>query len=158
MLRALALLALLAGAARGQAITWRYTDDLTPTCPSALGQPKLDSPAGFNCFLSDPAGAVTLQWQLFTPGAGVMLVLSVDQSRTYYPPCMLVPPDVWLVSSAAGTYGQCRFMLTVPTQLPLSVVPLGVTLMAIGQVVELAAAPLPPVMVSSYVITIEAMR
>src|SRR5678815_4811221 len=90
-------------------VTWRFTDDGIPTCPSLIGQPEMKDPLGltWNPQYSSN-GTISITWQFFDSRSAVMLVMSTDMSRAYWPPCMLVPPDVVLVGGCTGG-GECRF-------------------------------------------------
>jgi hypothetical protein len=155
MLRALALLAMLAGVARSQAITWRFTEIQAFGCPSQVGQPGID-PAQQRYPITSWAGSVTITWRNFDANQPVILVASAGPPVPWWTPCVAVQPDLTLVGITTP-WGWARFMWLVPTTAPLSVVPVGITMMGAGQVVELAWTSIAP-MASSNVFTIESMR
>lgn len=147
--RILLLLLLLAGAARGQAITWRFTEDPTTTCPGPFGNPTMESSPQLSA-----GGSVSIVWGKFSPNAPVMLWLSTDQSRTFFPACMLVPPEI-VLTGATGADGSVRFTWQVPVNPPLAIVPFGVHMLGVAQAVEIGT--IPPA-VTSHVVNIESFR
>lgn len=149
----------LAAALPAQNVTWRFSEDNTPTCPSLSGHPCIEDSGGTAFVPQHSSGpSVSITWHLFTPGRPVMLLLSAHLGLGAWPPCVLIGPDLWLVSTT-NQWGECRFMWGVPLNPPLSVVPLGTATLGTCQVIELSTAyPSLVASVSSYAVLIESVR
>jgi hypothetical protein len=152
VLRALVLLAMLAGAVRGQAVTWRFTEVLAYGCPSHVGQPLID-PVQQRYPITSQWGAITITWNWFDANQPVLLLLGYGSPVPVWSPCITVPPDLVLVGTTTP-WGWARFSWLVPATAP---VPLGITALGCGQVVQLSWSGLIP-SASSPPFTIEAMR
>ena len=102
-------------------------------------------------------GSVTINWSGFTPNSSEFLFMDPSPVSPFpWIGCCYVLPTV-LMLSAADSLGNVIFSWSVPTALPLSVLPTGRTNVGNGQVVEICPNQTFPCN-GSFIFSIDAQR